>query len=266
MKARDVIWHTKEAAERYAKMSLKFIPGAIDEEHVKKYISSKRNVKIVSLGIGTGRELSWLKNFKNIKEIIGIDYSKAMLMISRRIAKTCKKKIVLIQDNLLSLKKFKTIIKKEKLPIIYICLINTLGNFKARERERILKNIKELAKREDRVALCLYKIPERIKTRIKLPPHIIVKGKRVKKIEINLAIEYALNEVIWAAVTKKFKRIPRFWYEEDNRDIVTYIGRKKIFISHRFSKEEIKKLCKTVKLKIEKIIEGKFMWVVILKI
>ena len=43
-------------------------------------------------------------------------------------------------------------------------------------------------------------------------------------------------------------------------------GKKKIVISHRFSKEEIKDMAKIAKFKIEKLIEGKFMWVVMLKV
>jgi len=48
--------------------------------------------------------------------------------------------------------------------------------------------------------------------------------------------------------------------------VTIYVGKEKVLISHRFSKEEIKKLAQNAKFKIEKLIEGKFMWVVILKI
>jgi len=186
----EIIWKHKKAAELYRKeVSLK-ASGVTDEKYVKDYIASKKNVNVVSLGIGGGRELSWLDKLKNIKEVIGIDYSQDFLEICRKVAKKCKVKVSCVKDNLFSLKKFKRLIKKEKLPLIYICLLNTLGNFTWREREKVFKNVRDLMKKGDKLVLCLYKRPERIKTKIKLPPQIKIKGNSGRRVKLGTLIEY----------------------------------------------------------------------------
>ena len=114
--------------------------------------------------------------------------------------------------------------------------------------------------------MCLYKRPERIKAKIFLPRQIKIKGNSGRKIKLGTLIEYGCLEFLWIPILEKYHRLPRFWYDEKTDDVTIYVGKEKILISHRFSEEEIKKLCKIVKLKIEKLIEGKFMWIVILKI
>ncbi len=266
MPKEKIIWKHKKATELYHKEEIsKKASGAIDEKYVKNYIASKKNVKLVSLGIGNGRELYWLNKLKNIKEIIGVDYSGEMLDICKAVAKQYRVKTFLVKDNLLSLKRLKRIIEKEKIPLIFLSLLNTIGNFTLKQREKILKNVDSLIKKKDRIILCLYKRPERIRAKIILPPQIKIKGNLVKRIELGEAIEYASLEFFWPPILEKFRQIPRFWYNEKTNDITIYVGKKKILISHRFSEEEIKKLCQIAKLKIEKLIEGKFMWVVILK-
>lgn len=266
MPKEQIIWKHKRAADLYHKKISRIVSGVVDEKYVKDYISSKKRAKVVSLGIGSGRELNWLDKLKNIKEIIGIDYSSDTLDISRKIAQNCKVKVILIKDNLLSLKKFKEIIKRETLPLIYICLLNTLGNFVQKEREKILKNVKTLMKRKDRLIFCLYKRPERIKARISLPRKIKLKGNSGRKVKLHTLIEYGFLEFFWIPILEKYHRLPRFWYNEETDDVTIYVGREKILISHRFSREEIEKLCANARLKMEKLIEGKFMWVVRLKI
>ena len=81
-----------------------------------------------------------------------------------------------------------------------------------------------------------------------------------------MALEYYFNEVLWSGIYKKFHQIPQFTYNKKTNDVTVYLKKRKIFISHRFSKEEIENLAKSTKLKIEKLIEGKFMWVVILRV
>lgn len=261
-----IIWTHKKGADFYVKRVSEEASGIVDEKYIKDYIASKKNVKVVSLGIGAGRELNWLDKLKNIKEIIGIDYSLEFLDICRKVAEECKIKTTLIKDNLFSLKKFKRIIKNEKLLLIYICLINTLGNFEEKEREKVLKNVRNLMKKKDRLILCLYKRPERIKAKISLPPQVKTKGNSGRRVKLGTLIEYSCLEFFWLPILEKYHQLPRFWYNEKTNDVTIYVGKEKILISHRFSEEEIKGLAKKAKLKIEKIIEGKFMWVAILKI
>jgi len=261
----EIIWRHKKAAEVYTKGILEKAAGVVDEKYVKNYIASKRNVKVVSLGIGSGRELSWLDKLKNIKEVIGIDYSPDFLEICKKVAKKCRVKVSCVKDNLFSLEKFKKFIKNEKLPLIYICLLNTLGNFTQKEREKVLKNVKKLMRKKDRLVLCLYKRPERIKTKISLPPQIKIKGNSGRRIKLGTLIEYGGLEFFWLPILEKYHQLPRFWYNEKTDDVTIYVGKEKILISHRFSEEEIKEMAQITKLKIEKLIEGKFMWVIVLK-
>jgi len=121
-------------------------------------------------------------------------------------------------------------------------------------------------KKGDKLVLCLYKRPERIKTKIKLPPQIKIKGNSGRRVKLGTLIEYGCLDFFWLPILEKYHQLPRFWYNEKTDDVTIYVGKEKVLISHRFSKEEIKKLAQNAKFKIEKLIEGKFMWVVILKI
>ena len=266
MPKEGIIWKHKKAVELYCKKVSVEASGVADEKYVKDYIGSKRTVKVVSLGIGSGRELNWLDKLKNIKEVIGIDYSSEFLDICKKVAKKCKVKVSCVKDNLFFLKRFKKFIKNERLPLIYICLLNTLGNFTQKQREKVLKNVRNLMKKKDRLILCLYKKPERIKAKIFLPPQIKIRGNFGRKVKLGTLIEYGGLELLWLPILEKYHRLPRFWYNEKTDNVTVYVGKEKIFISHRFSKKEIKEIVKKTKLKIEKLIEGKFMWVVLLKI
>jgi len=267
MPKESIFWKHKKAVKLYHKKVSKQSSGVIDEKHIKEFITTlKKGVKVVSLGIGSGRELSWLKKLKNIKEIIGIDYSDDFLNICREVAAECKIKATLIKDNLFYLRKLKKVVKNEKLPLIYVCLINTLGNFEEKERKKVLKNVKNLMRKKDRLILSLYKRPNEIKTRMFLPPQIRLRGGLERKIKLGTLIEYSYIEFLWVTIFEKYHCFPRLWYNEKNNDVTIYAGKEKVIISHRFSKEEIKELAQKTKLKIEKFIEGKFMWVVVLKI
>ena len=266
MPKEEIIWKHKKAVDLYHKTVFLEASGVFDEKYVKNYISKRKNIKVVSLGIGSGRELSWLHKLKNIKEITGIDYSSEFLSICREVAKRYKAKVTLIKDNFFSFKKFKKFIKKEKLSLIYVCLLNTLGNFTSKQREKVLTNVRDLMKKKDRTILCLYKRPERIKAKIILPKQIRLEGGIVERIKLGTVLEFSKLELLWLPILEKFRQIPRFWYDDKNNNVTIYVGKKKILISHRFSKEEIIGIAKKTKLKIEKLIEGKFMWVVILKV
>ncbi len=266
MPKEKIIWRNKKAAELYHKEVTQKNPGVIDEEYIKKYINSKKEIKVVSLGIGVGRELSWLDKSKNIKEVIGIDYSQEMLDFCKKISQKYKTKITLVNDDLLLLKKFKNLIRNEKYPLIYICLINTFGDFEEGDRIKILNNLRNLIRKKDRLILSLNKRPEIIKTKTFLPIQIWSKGNSTTRFKLKSAIEYMFYEFFWPPILTRYKQLPRFWYNDKENNIEIYVGKKKILISHRFSKEEIKDLAKKTKFKIEKIIEGKFMWIIILKI
>ena len=217
------------------------------------------------MGIGPGRELDWLCKIKSIKEIVGVDYSKPMLEICKQNAEKCEKPVKLIEDNFFSLKKLKKYVRDLKFPIFYLFLLNTLGNFSASNRIKILKTLKPLLKKEDRVICCLYKIPERLKLtkRIKLPVPIKIKTIEDKR-RLSIVLEYALYDVLWVYSLKKGS-VPIFWYDNKTNDVVVYLKGRKIFFSHRFSKEEINNMFRKAGMKIEEIKEGKTMWVVIAK-
>lgn len=76
---------------------------------------------------------------------------------------------------------------------------------------------------------------------------------------------YALIPHVWHSVIGGEGTLPRFWYNRDSNDIVIHINGRKVVISHRFNKEEIRELAVSAKLSIEKLITGKFMYIVILK-
>lgn len=258
-------WRLPTTPEEYDK-GVRKMSGVLDETPIIDYIKNfKKSVTVVSLGIGTGRELEWLDKIKNVTKIIGIDYSAPMLRFCRKRAKQCKKKVILLKDNIAEPVKLKRKVSKIKKPIIYLALINTLGNFSFKERELALQKTRNLMKRKDGLIICLYKlISQATISTLNIPPYLHLKTKeaRTKLTEI---IEYALQPFVWRGLIKKYNQLPRFWYDEKENDITAYIGEKKTFISHRFSKEEIKTLHKKAGLKIEKLIEGKAMYTVVSK-
>ena len=262
------IWTTFTDPKGYDKV-IKEMAGIsdLDEIPIINYIRNfSKPVVVVSLGIGTGRELRWLNKIKNVSGIIGIDYSEPMLKFCGKHATKYKKRITLLKDDILNPVESKKKLLKIKKPIIYVCLHNTLGNFSPTERKIALRKVKNLLKEEDRLILCLYKILEKsVIDAFNLPPSLHVKSEK-EKLKLAQLLEYPFLPQFWNPIIKKFQQLPRFWYDEKENDVAIYAGNKKVFISHRFSEEEIKKLAQIAKLKIEKLIEGKFMYVVMLKV
>lgn len=262
----EEIWRHPKTPAIWDKTVKKYL-GLSDEISLIDYIKNfGRQVAICDLGIGTGRLLKEFDKFKNITKIIGIDYSKPMFSFCQKRAKKCKKEVILLGDDMRNPVNLEKEVVKIKEPIIYICLLNTLGNFLSQERKLVFEKIKNLMKKEDRLILCLYKRPEKaVIEAINLPPYLKIKSKR-EKVKLAEAIEYSFNEAYWRPILEKFKMLPRFWYDEKENDIVIYVGREKVFISHRFSEGEIKKLGQIASLKIEKLFEGKLMYTVIFKL
>lgn len=60
----SIVWFCPKSAEFYHFITSKRFSGIVDEKIVKKYIKKQKEVKIVSLGVGTGRELNWLDKLK----------------------------------------------------------------------------------------------------------------------------------------------------------------------------------------------------------
>lgn len=264
MPASSILWKFKSVPERYWEEALKK-KALEDEKYVINYLKKNKNIKVVSLGIGPGRELTWLKNIASIKSIIGIDYSQPMLDFCKRVAERFNLNTSLIRDNLLSLKKAKKIVEKERLSLFYICLINTLGNFTDFERIKIINLLRTLIKKKDRLIFCLDKrLEKRVDKIFRLPACVKIKNKDQEK-KIKEVLHYSTYYFFWDSILKGQELLPRFWYDDKTNNLTIYSGKKKIFISHRFSKEEIIGMAKKAKFKIEKMIEGKFMWVVILK-
>jgi len=269
----EKIWKHRETPKHYFNYFYneisKRMAGVKDEKYIVGFVNNfnpKKNKIIVNLGIGPGRELPWLVKLKNISEIIGVDYSPAMLSFCKKQAEKYKKKITLIKDNFFTLKKLSKIVKKEKKPIIFICLLNTIGNFTEKKRIKILKIFKRLMQKQDRLILTVYKPIEKVRINIKrFPPHL----RPVSKEDISKLYEIMICAVagfFWdSAFTYYEGKMPQFGYNKRTRDLTVHVERKKIYISHRFTEKEIKELHKKANLKIEKLIEGKLMFIVVSK-
>lgn len=261
----EEIWRHPKTPVIWDRIAKKYL-GLSDEISLLNYIKNfGKKVVVCDLGIGTGRLLKEFDKFENIIKIIGVDYSKPMLSFCQKRAKKCKKEVILLEDDIRNPVNLEKEVGKIKEPIIYICLLNTFGNFLPKERELVLEKIKNLMKKKDRLILCLYKRPEKAMIEeINLPPYLKIKSKR-EKVKLAEILEYPFNLMYWHTVLDKFKQPPRFWYDEKENDIAIYIGKEKVFISHRFSEEEIKKLAQIAGLKVEKLFEGKLMYTVIFK-
>lgn len=264
-KPRDEIWLSEKTPASYFRFCSK-MSRTIDEGQVIEFINNfkpKNKKIIVDLGIGPGRELSWLAKLKNISKIIGIDYSQSMLDFCRKQSQKIKAKIILFKDDLLTLGKFNP--PKEK-PIIYLYLFNSLGDFTPDEREIILQNIKKKMGKSDILIATLSKRPEEINSKMleKLPYREKSVGERKK---IGIIVEYGSLPFLWNVALEKYKRLPQLWYDNKNNNFLVYLSRGKIlFSSHRWSKKEIVDLFRKADLKIEKLIEGEAMYTVISKI
>lgn len=263
------LWFNPQTPSTYHQ-KVKEMSGVPDEKLVANLINNYlplRKKIVIDLGIGTGRELEWLDQSLGVSKIIGVDYSKEMLIFCEKEAGKCKHEVKLVNDNLLKSVILPKLTKVYKEPFIFLSLINTFGNFSKAERIIILKNLCSLSKKSDRVILALYKNSQQVKLLnvVKNSPYFQTKEPEDKAILAEL-IEYGLLPFFWTSVMDKYHTLPRFWYDKINNDVVVHVDGKRLFASHRFAKEEIEHEFKESGLKIDKIIEGKAMWIVVGKI
>lgn len=260
-------WFNPQTPKNYHKSVNSISSGISDEKIIEKFINNycpKKNKVIVDLGIGTGRELSWLGKLKKIKKIIGLDYSPAMIDFVKNNSKSCNFKLELVTDDLLKPRQLSKKIRQENTPIIYLSLINTFGNFSRDERICALKNICTLMLPKDRVILALYKRSQdaKLTQMIQKSPRLQTQNPNDQPILAEL-IEYGLLQFFWTSVMGKYNQIPRFWYDKKGNDVIIHVKGKRLLASHRFSKEEIELEFKAAGFKIDKIIEGKAMWIAV---
>ena len=107
MNLRDTFWNFPLTPKIYHEQYRPSVSVEADEKHLSQILlrlKSQGPKTIVDLGIGTGRELSWLNKLPKIKEIIGLDYSDPMLAYCKKELKSYKKHILLIKDDLRKLK------------------------------------------------------------------------------------------------------------------------------------------------------------------
>ncbi|MEM3555601.1 MAG: hypothetical protein QXF56_02700 [Candidatus Micrarchaeia archaeon] len=219
------------------------------------------------MGIGPGRALEWLGGIKDVAFIVGVDFSKPMLEFCGRIAKKCSKRVILIQEDFRSLSKTKMLVRRWGIPKIFVCLVNTLGNFPIKERVRVLRSVRKVMSKKDRFVVMLYKLPEDMRidgAAIKrIPPHLRPRGCDIAKyLEL---IDYSFQSWIWNPVVEIFGVPPIITYDEKTHDIAVYANKKKVFSSHRWRKSEIEDIFKKAGLRVYRVIEGNYAYVVISK-
>lgn len=260
-------WTHPLSPKSYHKIVNSIPSGVIDEKFIKAYINKYLPTRIkwiVNLGIGTGRELIWLDKVSGIEKIIGLDYSPTMLSFLRKNLSNYKHKIELVEDDLLKPNLLPKIVRNQKYPMVYLSLINTFGNFTRKERITALKNIASLLKSSDRIILALYTRHHYAKSTelINNNPSLQTKNPKEQTL-LSEIIEYAFYPFLWVPAFEKYNQIPRLWYDKKKNDLIMHLDGKVLLYTHRFSKEEIEEEFKTAGLKIDKLIEGKAMWIVV---
>jgi len=264
-------WFHEQMPQGYHKLVNKNAPGVVDESIIANFIEKYKPHQekiIVDLGIGTGRELVWLDNLRNIRKIVGIDYSPAMIAFCKKIAKSCSHKVDLFIEDLFYPQYLKAFASENTTnPLIYLSLLNSFGNFTKEERPKILKKLKRLMKNTDRIIFAIYKTTQHVKQKYNLKNNLSLNptDPRDEKY-LSEIIEYGSYGFLWNPVIDKYHTLPRFWYNKKANDIVIHINGKRLYISHRFTKDEIQDEFKKSGLKIDKIIEGKAMWIAVGKI
>lgn len=258
-------WFHPQSPRSYHDVMNKIPSGIVDEEIVADFINSylpnKRKV-VVDLGIGSGRELVWLDKTLGVGEIIGVDYSPAMVKFCKKEAKGCKHELKLIRDDLLSLSLLPRTVEGEGKPVIYISLINTFGNFSIEERLVALRNITSILKLEDRIVLALYNRCHQARFAKSLSPYLQTDHK-IDEMILAEVIEYGFYPFLWVPVLDKYHQMPRLWYDKKGHDFIMHIDGKRLLASHRFSKKEIEGEFKEAGLKVDRIIEGKAMYIAV---
>jgi ubiquinone/menaquinone biosynthesis C-methylase UbiE len=260
-------WTHPLSPQSYHKIVNSVPSGVIDEKLIENYINkylSKRKKWIVNLGIGTGRELVWLDKVLGVEKIIGFDYSAAMLSFLRKNLNNYKHKIELVKDDLLKPVLLPKIVKNQKQPMIYLSLINTFGNFTRKKRIVALKNIASLLKSSDRIILALYTRHHYAKSLnfAKDSLHLQTKNPKEQTL-LSEIIEYTYYPFLWIPAFEKYHQLPRLWYDKKKNDLIMHLDGKVLLYTHRFSQKEIKEEFKTAGLKIDELIEGKAMWIVV---
>jgi hypothetical protein len=215
---------------------------------------------LVDLGIGTGRELESLKDFKNIKEIVGIDYSSSMLSFCKKTWKDYPIKLTLIKDDFEKLDETKKYIFKISTPKIFTLFFGTINNTTEKQRLKVFRAIKSLMREEDRLIVSFSKLPEKQITSFK---HPWIKFKQQKSHLTFYDIQvYTELEWFWNVAKDYFRSTPQFSYDENSHDMIIAIsGVGKCSFSHRFTIKEIYEIMQKTGLNIEKREEGNEMYI-----
>lgn len=267
MNLRDTFWNFPLTPKIYHE---EYKPPASVEADEKRLAQIIKQFKpqgpktIVDLGIGTGRELTWLNKLTGIKEIIGLDYSDSMLTYCKKELKKYKNRILLIKDDLRKLKVLPKIIKERNGTIIYLSLMNTFGNFTPPERRKTLSQVKQLMRPDDFLVLMLYKENQMSVARKNGLTNFYLKLLPKNKedfLTLYRMIEYGKMPMFWEMAADKYFQPPKVIYRD--RSIKVYLNKRTILISHRFTRQEIMEEFKEAGLKIAKLIEGKAMWIAV---
>ncbi len=260
-------FHTKMPQE-YHEEATKGASGVVDEKIVVGVIESfapQKEKVLVDLGIGTGRELAWIDKLKNVAKIIGIDYSPVMIDFCQKVANKCSHEVELYVDDLFKPKYSQKIAKENaNNPLIYLSLINTFGNFSKSERILALRNVHSVMKPDDRVIISVYKRTQHVKlaSRIKKSDHLQTLNPNDNNLLAEI-IEYAGYSFFWDSVMDEHHAMPQFWYDQKNHDVAIHVNGKRVFTSHRFTRDEIAEEFTKAGLNVDDLIEGKAMWVVV---
>jgi len=236
----DIYWKHPLTAEFYHnvdKSSEKFADEAILADFLKKHTPHI----LIDLGIGTGRELNWLRDVETTRAVIGIDYSPHMLDKCREIWRSYPKKLVLLLDDFEKLQKLEKVLRREHGPAVFICLSNTLGNLPSERRKKAVAKIGTVARPGDLVIFALYK---RVAGRKQYTEEIKYYKKYYRTLETVVKAIYGIHAT--------------YKYDETGHDILVGTNEEPIFISHRWAKGEIAALFSSTCLRLEDILEGDY--------
>ena len=112
---------------------------------------------IVDLGVGTGRELGWIKDLPNIEKVVGVDYAPDMLRKCIRVWRNYPKKLILLDEDFTEPDIMKDALCEEKRRAYFVGLDNTFGHLKKEERGHAINSVSGLMRKHDRLALHLLK-------------------------------------------------------------------------------------------------------------
>ncbi len=234
----DPFWKHPLTAELYHntdKASDKFA----DEVLISDFLKGQDSHVLVDLGIGTGRELDWLRGIQSIESVIGLDYSPHMINLCMEIWHNYSKRLILFPDDFEKLQNLSQVLKEEPKPAVFLSLSNTFGNLPPGRRAKALKKISSVARSGDRFVFALYK-------------------RKAGKDNYAAEVEYykknypMFDRVVWDL----HGTLAVYEYDEKNHNIVIGSGKEPVYISHRWAKDEVSNLFSSAGLEFEKIIEG----------